>query len=231
MQDLLKELGEDPHREGLVRTPHRVAEALRFLTGGYRQRVAEVLNGAIFTERYDQMVLVKDIEVYSLCEHHLLPFLGRAHIAYLPAGRVVGLSKVARLVDMFARRLQVQERLTTQVADALQAALQPAGVAVIIEASHLCMQMRGVEKQNSLTVTSCMLGAFRTSRETREEFLQLIRQPRRQTRRPSGSRPAAAARVHDPIRRSGHSGPFRRHGRPHLPAPLQALRSSRTEEE
>lgn len=175
VRDMLKELGENPHREGLVKTPHRVTDALYTLTEGYRQRVADVLNGAIFTEPYDEMVVVKDIEVYSLCEHHLLPFFGKAHIAYLPAGRIVGLSKLPRLVDMFARRLQVQERLTTQVAEALQTALQPAGVAVVIEASHLCMRMRGVEKQRSQTVTSCMLGAFRTSHETREEFLHLIR--------------------------------------------------------
>jgi GTP cyclohydrolase I len=174
VKDLLKELGEDPHREGLLRTPVRVAEALRALTAGYRQDLAQLLNGAIFTEPYDEMVVVKDIEVYSLCEHHLLPFFGKAHVAYMPAGRIIGLSKIPRLVDMFARRLQVQERLTTQVAEALQAALQPAGVAVVIEASHLCMMMRGVEKQNSQALTSCMLGAFRSRRETREEFLQLI---------------------------------------------------------
>jgi GTP cyclohydrolase I len=172
--DLLKELGEDPHREGLVKTPARVAEALRTLTSGYGQSVQTILNGAIFAEPYDEMVVVKDIEVYSLCEHHLLPFLGKAHVAYMPAGRIVGLSKIPRLVDMFARRLQVQERLTTQVAEALQTALQPAGVAVVIEAYHLCMMMRGVEKQNSQAITSCMLGAFRECRETREEFLQLI---------------------------------------------------------
>jgi GTP cyclohydrolase I len=172
--DLLKELGEDPYREGLRKTPERVESALAYLTSGYRRTVDEVLNEAIFTEDYDEMVVVKDIEVYSLCEHHLLPFYGKAHIAYLPAGKIVGLSKLARLVDMFARRLQVQERLTTQVASALQEALQPAGVAVVIEAHHFCMMMRGVEKQNSQAITSCMLGAFRDSRMTREEFLQLI---------------------------------------------------------
>jgi len=172
--DLLKELGEDPHREGLLKTPERVASAFRVLTSGYKQTVAEVLNEAIFTEHYDEMVVVKDIEVYSLCEHHLLPFFGKAHIAYLPAGKIVGLSKLARVVDMFARRLQVQERLTTQIAEALQDALQPAGVAVVVEAHHFCMMMRGVEKQNSMAITSCMLGAFRDSRMTREEFLQLI---------------------------------------------------------
>jgi GTP cyclohydrolase I len=175
VRDLLKELGEDPYREGLQKTPERVANALQYLTSGYSKTVADVLNDAIFTEPYDEMVVVKDIEVYSLCEHHLLPFFGKAHIAYLPAGRIVGLSKLARLVDMFARRLQVQERLTTQVAEALQEALRPAGVGVVIEAAHFCMMMRGVEKQNSMAVTSCMLGAFRDSRMTREEFLQLIR--------------------------------------------------------
>jgi len=175
VRDLLKELGEDPYREGLQKTPERVAKAMRYLTSGYEKTVADVLNDAIFTEPYDEMVVVKDIEVYSLCEHHLLPFFGKAHIAYLPAGRIVGLSKLARLVDMFARRLQVQERLTTQVAEALQEALRPAGVGVVIEAAHFCMMMRGVEKQNSMAVTSCMLGAFRESRMTREEFLQLIR--------------------------------------------------------
>ncbi len=179
IKDLLKELGEDPYREGLTKTPARVAKALGYLTSGYGKTVSEVLNGAVFTEPYDEMVLVKDIEVYSLCEHHLLPFFGKAHVAYLPAGKILGLSKVARLVDMFARRLQVQERLTTQIAEALQEALQPAGVAVVIEASHFCMMMRGVEKQNSQAITSCMLGAFRNCRETREEFLHLIKTERR----------------------------------------------------
>ena len=174
VRDLLKELGEDPYREGLSKTPERVAQALGYLTSGYAKTVEEVLNGAIFTESYDEMVVVKDIEVYSLCEHHLLPFFGKAHIAYLPAGKIVGLSKLARLVDMFARRLQIQERLTTQIAEALQQALQPAGVGVVIEAAHFCMMMRGVEKQNSMAITSCMLGAFRNRRETREEFLHLI---------------------------------------------------------
>jgi GTP cyclohydrolase I len=172
--DLLKELGEDPHREGLLKTPERVASAMQYFTSGYHKTVGEVLNEAIFTEHYDEMVVVKDIEMYSLCEHHLLPFYGKAHIAYLPAGKIVGLSKLARLVDMFARRLQVQERLTTQIAQALQDTLQPVGVAVVIEAVHFCMMMRGVEKQNSKAITSCMLGAFRDSRMTREEFLQLI---------------------------------------------------------
>ncbi len=179
VKDLLKELGEDPYRDGLKKTPERVSEALRYLTSGYAQTVPEVLNGAVFTESYDEMVVVKDIELYSLCEHHLLPFFGKAHIAYMPAGRIVGLSKLARLVDMFARRLQVQERLTTQIAEALQEALQPAGVAVVIEAFHFCMMMRGVEKQNSQAITSCMLGSFRDCKETREEFLQLIKPGRR----------------------------------------------------
>jgi GTP cyclohydrolase I len=179
IRDLLKELGEDPYREGLAKTPERVAKALGFLTSGYGKTVADVLNGAVFSEPYDEMVVVKDIDVYSLCEHHLLPFFGKAHVAYLPAGRILGLSKIARLVDMFARRLQVQERLTTQIAEALQEAVQPAGVAVVIEACHFCMMMRGVEKQNSQAVTSCMLGAFRDCKETREEFLQLIKAERR----------------------------------------------------
>ncbi len=174
IRDLLKEIGEDPYRQGLLETPARVAGALRFLTSGYERTVTEVLNGAVFDEQYDEMVVVRDIEIYSLCEHHLLPFFGKAHIAYMPAGKIVGLSKLARLVEMFARRLQVQERLTTQIAEALQEALRPAGVGVIVEAYHLCMMMRGVEKQNSKAVTSCMLGAFRECRETREEFLQLI---------------------------------------------------------
>ncbi|MBI4572747.1 MAG: GTP cyclohydrolase I FolE [candidate division NC10 bacterium] len=186
IRDVLKELGEDPCREGLSKTPERVAKAFRYLTSGYRLTVPEVLNGAVFTEPYDEMVVVKDIEVYSLCEHHLLPFFGKAHIAYLPAGRIVGLSKLARLVDMFARRLQVQERLTTQIAEALREALQPAGVAVVIEAFHFCMMMRGVEKQNSQAITSCMLGAFRDCRETREEFLRLLSLP---DAGPKGPRP------------------------------------------
>jgi GTP cyclohydrolase I len=179
VKDLLKELGEDPYREGLRDTPERVAKAFRYLTSGYDKTIAEVLNGAVFTESYDEMVVVKDIELYSLCEHHLLPFVGKAHIAYLPAGKIVGLSKLARLVEMFARRLQVQERLTTQIAEALQEAVRPAGVAVVVEAYHFCMMMRGVEKQNSQAITSCMLGAFRDCRETREEFLQLIKLDRR----------------------------------------------------
>lgn len=173
--DLLSALGEDLYREGLRRTPQRMAKALTYLTGGSTMTVKDVLNGAIFTERYDQMVLVKDIEFYSLCEHHVLPFYGRAHIAYLPAGKVVGLSKLPRLLDVYARRLQVQERLTQQVAEALQEALTPRGVAVMVEASHFCMMMRGVEKQNSTTVTSALLGVFREDAALRNEFLQAVR--------------------------------------------------------
>ncbi len=172
---LLKEIGEDPRREGLERTPERVEEALRYLTSGYGQSVAEVLNGAIFVEEYDEMVIVKDIDLFSLCEHHLLPFIGKCHIAYLPNKQILGLSKLARLVEMFSRRLQVQERLTTQIAQTLSEAIQPKGVAVVIEALHLCMVMRGVEKQNSKAVTSAMLGAFRERPETRAEFMELIK--------------------------------------------------------
>ena len=175
VQQILADLGEDPDREGLRRTPERVALSLRELTAGYRQQVAEVVNGAIFAEAYDEMVLVKDIEVFSLCEHHLLPFYGKAHVAYMPAGHVVGLSKLPRIVDVFAHRLQVQERLTTEIAQALDEVLAPSGVAVVIEAVHLCMMMRGVQKQNSQTVTSCMLGSFRTDPRTRAEFLELTR--------------------------------------------------------
>lgn len=170
----LVELGEDPERDGLRRTPGRVAKAHRFLTSGYRQSVEELLNGAVFEEAYDEMVIVKDIDYYSLCEHHLLPFYGKAHIAYLPKGRVVGLSKLPRIVDLFARRLQVQERMTQQIAQCVQEAIQPLGVAVVVEGFHLCMAMRGVEKQNSFTTTSAMLGAFRSHRETRMEFMTLL---------------------------------------------------------
>jgi len=172
---ILKELGEDVQREGLERTPERVAKALQFLTSGYQKDVKDVLNDALFVEDYDEMVVVKDIDVFSMCEHHLLPFVGRCHVAYLPGKKIVGLSKIPRLVEMFSRRLQVQERLTTQIAYTLQDALKPRGVAVVIEAIHLCMVMRGVEKQNSKAVTSAMLGAFRDRPETRAEFMELIK--------------------------------------------------------
>jgi GTP cyclohydrolase IA len=173
--DFLKELGEDPTREGLERTPSRVAKAYEYLTSGYQQRVEDVLNDALFTEEYDEMVVVKDIDYFSLCEHHLLPFFGRAHIAYMPSRKIVGLSKIPRLVEMFSRRLQVQERLTTQIAHTIDDVLQPRGVAVVVEGLHLCMLMRGVEKQNSKAVTSAMLGAFRDRPETRAEFMELIK--------------------------------------------------------
>ena len=172
---IIEALGEDPSREGLRRTPQRVANTLRFLLSGYELDVEHVVNGAVYAEAYEEMVVVKDIEVYSLCEHHLLPFYGRAHVAYLPNGKIIGLSKIPRVVDVYARRLQVQERLTTQVADAVQHVLQPHGVAGVIEAVHLCMMMRGVEKQHSSAVTSSMLGCFREELETRNEFLSLIR--------------------------------------------------------
>jgi GTP cyclohydrolase IA len=171
---VLRRLGEDPTRGGLARTPERVARSLEFLTGGYAQDVDAVLNGAVFEETYSEMVLVRDIEVYSLCEHHLLPFHGRAHVAYVPDGRVVGLSKLPRLVDVFARRLQVQERLTVDIASALDRAIRPLGVGVVIEAAHLCMMMRGVQRQGSRTVTSSMRGVFLTDSRTRAEFLDLI---------------------------------------------------------
>ncbi len=172
---MLQTLGEDPERDGLLDTPRRVQESLQFLTNGYDVDPADVVGEALFNDSYDEMVLVRDIELYSLCEHHMLPFFGKAHIAYLPRGRVVGLSKLARLVDVFARRLQVQERLTRQIAESIQALLDPAGVGVVIQASHLCMMMRGVQKQNSSTVTSCLLGDFRDDQRTRTEFLELVR--------------------------------------------------------
>ena len=175
VEQLLKELGEDPQREGLERTPERVAKALQYLTSGYEKNVDEILNHALFVEEYDEMVVVKDIDFASLCEHHLLPFIGKAHIAYMPHKKIVGLSKIPRLVEMFSRRLQVQERLTTQIASTLNDALQPRGVAVVMEAVHLCMLVRGVEKQNSKAVTSAMLGAFRDRPETRAEFMELIK--------------------------------------------------------
>ena len=178
VRDLILSVGEDPQREGLLDTPRRVSRALATLTGGYRQSLDDIVGNAVFAEEYNEMVLVKDIEFYSLCEHHMLPFFGRAHVAYLPDGHVIGLSKIPRIVDMFARRLQVQERLTTQVAAALQDVLKPRGVGVVIEASHLCMMMRGVQKQNSATVTSCMLGAFQQP-ATRAEFLSLAMPIRR----------------------------------------------------
>jgi GTP cyclohydrolase I len=174
MRRMLRMIGEDPNRDGLRHTPERFEKALRFLTSGYLQDPEKVLNGAMFSVCYDQMVLVKDIEVYSLCEHHMLPFFGKCHVAYIPNKKVVGLSKIPRLVNMFARRLQLQERLTNQIATAIQQKIMPIGVGVVVEARHLCMVMRGVEKQNSQTVTSAMLGAFRENAQTREEFLSLI---------------------------------------------------------
>src|ERR1700694_1277099 len=174
VRSMLEELGEDPAREGLARTPWRVADSLRFLLSGYELDVAQVINGAVFEESYEEMVVVKDIEVYSLCEHHLLPFYGKAHVAYLPSGRILGLSKIPRVIDVFARRLQVQERLATQVADGRHQALEPLGVAVVIEAVHLCMMMRGVQKQTRAAVTSALTGAFRNDEKCRTEFLSLI---------------------------------------------------------
>lgn len=174
IRSILVELGEDPEREGLLRTPKRVADSLRFLTRGYRQDPETILQGAVFDEPYDEMVIVKEIDFYSLCEHHLLPFYGRAHVAYLPSGKIIGLSKIPRIVDAFARRLQVQERLTQQVANCIQDAVSPLGVGVVIEAFHLCMAMRGVEKQNAFATTSTMLGIFREDRGTRSEFMNLI---------------------------------------------------------
>jgi GTP cyclohydrolase I len=172
--ELLRRVGEDPARDGLLRTPERMEKSLAFLTKGYKQSVQEVLHGALFDVNYDEMVIVKDIEFYSQCEHHLLPFFGRAHIAYVPQGKVIGLSKIPRIVDVFARRLQVQERLTREVAEAIEDAIHPQGVGVVMEAQHLCMMMRGVEKQNSSTVTSAMLGVFKSQLQTRNEFLSLI---------------------------------------------------------
>ncbi|WP_311971619.1 GTP cyclohydrolase I FolE [Pseudomonas baltica] len=174
-REILRKLGEDPDREGLRDTPKRAAKAMQYLCHGYTQTVEEIVNGALFASDNDEMVIVKDIELYSLCEHHLLPFIGKAHVAYIPTGKVVGLSKIARIVDMFARRLQIQENLTREIADAIQSVTAASGVAVVIEAKHMCMMMRGVEKQNSLMNTSVMLGAFRESSTTRQEFLQLIR--------------------------------------------------------
>jgi GTP cyclohydrolase I len=176
--ELLKRLGEDPTRDGLLQTPKRMEKSMAFLTQGYEQNVAEVLHGALFDVDYDEMVMVRDIEFYSMCEHHLLPFFGKAHIAYVPNGKVVGLSKLPRIVDVFARRLQVQERLTQEIAEAIEEAISPQGVGVVIEAQHLCMMMRGVEKQSSLTVTSSLRGVFKTQQQTRSEFLSLVRAER-----------------------------------------------------
>jgi GTP cyclohydrolase I len=173
---LLVELGEDPSREGLVRTPRRVEKALKFLTSGYEADIDEVLNGALFNVDYSEMVIVRDIDFYSLCEHHLLPFFGKCHVAYIPDGRVIGLSKLPRLVDIFARRLQLQERMTNEIAETITSKIKPLGVAVVCEGTHLCMAMRGVEKQNSYTITSAMLGAFRDHARTRMEFLELLKQ-------------------------------------------------------
>lgn len=192
MQDtvrrLLSELGEDPEREGLRETPRRVAKSLSFLTSGYGANLDDVINNALFTVAYNEMVIVRDVDFYSLCEHHLLPFFGKCHIAYIPDGKVIGLSKLPRLVDVFARRLQVQERMTMQIAETLRDRVAPLGVAVVVEATHLCMAMRGVEKQNSTTTTSAMLGVFHSDARTRHEFLELIGRPA------VGSRDAAASR-------------------------------------
>jgi GTP cyclohydrolase IA len=177
VERLLDELGEDPEREGLRQTPQRVWRSLSYLTDGYSQDVFEVVGDALFEESYDEMVVVRDIEFYSLCEHHMLPFFGNAHVAYIPDGRIVGLSKLPRIVDLFSHRLQVQERLTTQIAEALEEVLQPRGVAVVVEASHLCMMMRGVQKQHSQTVTSAMRGIFKDDPRTRSEFLDLLKHP------------------------------------------------------
>ena len=176
VHSMLERLGEDPAREGLVRTPMRAEKALKFLTSGYSMDIEKIVNGALFDVEYDEMVIVKDIEFFSMCEHHMLPFYGKAHVAYLPSGKVIGLSKIPRIVDVFARRLQVQERMTQQIADTIQQVLKPKGVGVIIEARHFCMMMRGVEKQHSGTVTSAMMGDFRTRKETRGEFLSLCRE-------------------------------------------------------
>ena len=172
---IIEEIGEDPNREGLLKTPERAAKAFQFLTRGYHQDVDELVNKAIFTSDTDEMVIVRNIEMYSMCEHHMLPFIGKAHVAYLPQGKVIGLSKIARIVDLFARRLQIQEVLTKQIADCVNSAIGAKGVGVVIEAKHMCMMMRGVEKQNSIMTTSCMLGNFREQAQTREEFLRLIR--------------------------------------------------------
>ncbi|OGW69279.1 MAG: GTP cyclohydrolase I FolE [Omnitrophica bacterium GWA2_50_21] len=178
VKQLLKNLGEDPAREGLQKTPQRVAASLKYLTSGYHKDIKQVLNNAVFDEKYDEMVVLADIELFSLCEHHLLPFYGKCHVAYIPNGKIVGLSKIPRLVDVFARRLQVQERLTSQIAECLMEALHPRGVGVVIEALHLCMAMRGVEKNNAVCITSSMLGVFRSDQRSRQEFLSLINHKR-----------------------------------------------------
>jgi len=172
---LLRQIDPEPGREGLVKTPERVARALAYLTRGYEQDPETIINGALFNEKHSEMIVVKDIDFYSLCEHHILPFFGRAHVAYIPRGRIVGLSKIARLVEVYARRLQVQERMTTEIAETIERHLEPLGVAVVTEAEHLCMRMRGIEKQNSTVVTSAMRGAFQTNSKTREEFMMFIR--------------------------------------------------------
>lgn len=176
VREMLVRLGEDPSREGLSATPERVHKAMKFLTKGYQEDPEALLKGALFTVNYDEMVIVKDIEMFSLCEHHILPFFGKVHVAYIPNGKVIGLSKIPRLIEIFSRRLQIQERLTTQIAETIQKAVEPQGVGVVIEARHLCMMMRGIEKQHSSTVTSAMVGCFR-QKETRTEFLSLVRQP------------------------------------------------------
>ncbi|MCF7807011.1 MAG: GTP cyclohydrolase I FolE [Candidatus Marinimicrobia bacterium] len=173
-RELLLEIGEDPDREGLLKTPHRVAKAWRFIAKGYEQELSDVLNDAIFEDKCSEMVVVRDIEFFSMCEHHMLPFFGKAHVAYIPRGKVIGLSKIPRILEMYSRRLQIQERITHQVAEALESLLDPAGVAVVLEGRHLCMQMRGVEKQNSFATTSAMLGEFHDAAETRAEFLSII---------------------------------------------------------
>jgi GTP cyclohydrolase IA len=181
VREMIVRLGEDPRREGLVNTPERVRKAMEFLTKGYTADAETLLKGALYTVNYDEMVIVKDVEMFSLCEHHMLPFFGKVHVAYIPNGRVIGLSKIPRLIELFSRRLQIQERLTTQIAETIQKVIEPQGVGVVIEARHLCMMMRGVEKQHSAAVTSSMLGCFRHEQETRSEFLSLIRQ------RPNGT--------------------------------------------
>ena len=175
IKGILKELGEDPQREGLIKTPIRVEKSLKFLTSGYKKDITEILNGALFEEKYDEMIISKDVDIFSLCEHHLLPFFGKCHIAYIPDGKIIGLSKIPRIVEVFSRRLQVQERLTTQIANSLYEILKPQGVGVVIEAKHLCMIMRGVEKLNTVITTSSLLGCFKDDINTRSEFMNLIR--------------------------------------------------------